>query len=71
MSDRDPRNSSRQGARFTPVVYRSFEHHLGDSVIWLGSTPILRENHLTMVRSLLPLTHFHQPHERTCGSTAI
>ncbi|GFX60875.1 hypothetical protein TNCV_1311681 [Trichonephila clavipes] len=26
------------------VVSRSFEHYTGDSTIWLGSTPILRED---------------------------
>ncbi|GFW12057.1 uncharacterized protein TNCV_4531221 [Trichonephila clavipes] len=31
---------------YTPVVIRSFEHHAGDTVIWLVSTPILRENTL-------------------------
>ncbi|GFV09575.1 uncharacterized protein TNCV_3159721 [Trichonephila clavipes] len=30
----------------TPVVGRSLEHHAGDSTIYLGSTPILRENTL-------------------------
>ncbi|GFW15171.1 hypothetical protein TNCV_173181 [Trichonephila clavipes] len=28
----------------TPVVSRSFEHHIGDSTIWLGFTPILRDD---------------------------
>ncbi|GFX50667.1 hypothetical protein TNCV_2722531 [Trichonephila clavipes] len=32
-----------------PVVIRSFEHLASDSMIWLVSTPILREN--TMGRS--------------------
>ncbi|GFV41088.1 hypothetical protein TNCV_2666791 [Trichonephila clavipes] len=27
-----------------PVVICSFEHDAGDNTIWLGSTPILREN---------------------------
>ncbi|GFX21105.1 hypothetical protein TNCV_4366851 [Trichonephila clavipes] len=42
----------------------SFEHHTGDCVIWLDSTPILRENILEVVKA------FHQPHKRTCGWTA-
>ncbi|GFX24444.1 hypothetical protein TNCV_992591 [Trichonephila clavipes] len=29
-----------------PVVSRSFEHHAGDSTIWLSSFPFLRENPL-------------------------
>ncbi|GFX73628.1 uncharacterized protein TNCV_1263971 [Trichonephila clavipes] len=44
MSDRGLRNSSWQGARCTPVVSCSFEHHTSVSTIWLVSTPILREN---------------------------
>ncbi|GFU47042.1 hypothetical protein TNCV_2616171 [Trichonephila clavipes] len=55
----------------TAVVSYSFEHHICDKTIWFGSTPILRENTLEMVRSLSPLFPFHQSHERTCGSTAI
>ncbi|GFW64069.1 uncharacterized protein TNCV_707741 [Trichonephila clavipes] len=39
-----PRSSSWQGASLTPVVNCSFEHHTGDSTIWLGSALILREN---------------------------
>ncbi|GFX97221.1 hypothetical protein TNCV_557111 [Trichonephila clavipes] len=66
-SDRSPQNSSWQGARCTPVVNRSFEHHTGDSTIWLVSTPILRENTL----GLPPLIPCRQPHVRTCGSTAV
>ncbi|GFV71362.1 hypothetical protein TNCV_3133531 [Trichonephila clavipes] len=41
-----------------------FEHHSGDNTIWLGSTPILRENTLMVVRGLLPRFPFRQPHER-------
>ncbi|GFS95113.1 uncharacterized protein TNCV_2704681 [Trichonephila clavipes] len=36
----------------TPVVSLSFEHHAGDSTILLGSTQILRENNLEVVRGL-------------------
>ncbi|GFV88375.1 hypothetical protein TNCV_1241881 [Trichonephila clavipes] len=62
-SDSGPRNSSWQGARCTPVVHRSREHHtgvpvLGSPVQVLSSTPILKEN-------------IHQPHEGTCSSKAI
>ncbi|GFX60747.1 hypothetical protein TNCV_4977231 [Trichonephila clavipes] len=64
MSERDGRNSSCQRARCAPVVNRRFEHHSGDSTFWLGITPNLRE------KTLSPLFPFHQPHERTCGSTA-
>ncbi|GFW96606.1 hypothetical protein TNCV_2846631 [Trichonephila clavipes] len=71
MSDRGPRNSSRQRAGCTPVVSRRFQHHTGDSTIRLGSTPILRENTLEVVRDLPPLFPFDQPHERTCGSMDI
>ncbi|GFW33316.1 hypothetical protein TNCV_2859931 [Trichonephila clavipes] len=42
VSDRGPRNSSRQKTTCTPVVIRIFEHHAGDSTFWLGSTPILK-----------------------------
>ncbi|GFW72593.1 hypothetical protein TNCV_3798211 [Trichonephila clavipes] len=38
ISDRGPRNSLRQIAGCTPVISRNFEHHAGDSTIWLGST---------------------------------
>ncbi|GFX25961.1 hypothetical protein TNCV_2303431 [Trichonephila clavipes] len=39
-SYQDPRNSSWQGASCTPDISRSFEHHTGNSTIFLGSTPI-------------------------------
>ncbi|GFY05608.1 uncharacterized protein TNCV_4402751 [Trichonephila clavipes] len=42
--DRGPRNSSWQRAIYTPVVNGSFEHHTYDSTIWLGFTPIFKEN---------------------------
>ncbi|GFV24956.1 hypothetical protein TNCV_884221 [Trichonephila clavipes] len=29
-----------------PRVNRGFEHHIADSTIWIGSTPILKENTL-------------------------
>ncbi|GFV38681.1 retrovirus-related Pol polyprotein from transposon 297 [Trichonephila clavipes] len=32
------------GLRCIPVVSCSSEHHAGDNTIWLGSTPILKEN---------------------------
>ncbi|GFW12379.1 hypothetical protein TNCV_816321 [Trichonephila clavipes] len=41
-----------------PVVSRIFEHHACDSTMWLGSTPILRENTLVVVQrppTFLPL----------------
>ncbi|GFX73125.1 hypothetical protein TNCV_4502041 [Trichonephila clavipes] len=63
MSDQGPRNSSRQRARFTPVVRRIFEHHTGNSTFWLGSTSILREI-TKVVRGLPPLFPFHQPNEK-------
>ncbi|GFW46043.1 hypothetical protein TNCV_3276611 [Trichonephila clavipes] len=71
MSDQGPRNSSWQGANCTPVVSSSFEHHAGDRALWIGSTPILREDTLGVIRDLPHLFPFHQPHERTCGSTAV
>ncbi|GFY21704.1 hypothetical protein TNCV_1168481 [Trichonephila clavipes] len=54
----------------THVVSRSFEHHTGDRTIYLGFTPMLREKTLEVVRTFPPL-FLHQPHERTCSSTAI
>ncbi|GFU06968.1 uncharacterized protein TNCV_503471 [Trichonephila clavipes] len=39
-------NSPQQGNTLTPVVSRSFEHHTGNRVIFLGSTPVLRESTL-------------------------
>ncbi|GFX20648.1 hypothetical protein TNCV_4269801 [Trichonephila clavipes] len=36
------------------AIIRSFEHHSGNSTIWLGFTPILRENTLGVVRNLPP-----------------
>ncbi|GFT37027.1 hypothetical protein TNCV_175461 [Trichonephila clavipes] len=58
-------------AGFTPVVCFIFEQHVGDSAIWLDSTPIRRETLWRVVRGLPSIFHFHQPHKRTCGSTAI
>ncbi|GFU96694.1 hypothetical protein TNCV_839191 [Trichonephila clavipes] len=49
----------------------SFEHHAGDSSIWLISIPILWVNTLGVVRGLPPLFPFHQPHEMTCGLMTI
>ncbi|GFX69398.1 hypothetical protein TNCV_1547291 [Trichonephila clavipes] len=50
-SDRGLRNSSWQGASFTPVINRSFEHHAGDSTFGLGFTPNFESqehpNHVT------------------------
>ncbi|GFW23285.1 hypothetical protein TNCV_3803841 [Trichonephila clavipes] len=48
----------------------SFEDHADDSTILHGCPSILK-NTLKMVMGLPPLLPFHQPHERTCGSTAI
>ncbi|GFT77698.1 hypothetical protein TNCV_4245651 [Trichonephila clavipes] len=39
----------------TPVVSRRFEHHTGDRMISLVSTPILRENTLGVAKGLPPL----------------
>ncbi|GFS93094.1 hypothetical protein TNCV_532921 [Trichonephila clavipes] len=50
---------------FTHVVRLSFEHNAGDNMIWLGSTPSLRENTLKVVRGLPPLYPFPQTHEKT------
>ncbi|GFU48961.1 hypothetical protein TNCV_3209451 [Trichonephila clavipes] len=71
-SDRSPQNSSQLRARiFTLVVSLSFEHHAGGSMILVGSTLFYREKTLGVARGLQPLFPFLQPHERTCGSTAI
>ncbi|GFX87920.1 uncharacterized protein TNCV_4373851 [Trichonephila clavipes] len=48
------RNSSWLWARYR-LGFRSFEHHTGDSTIWLRSTLILRKNTLEVVRDLPPL----------------
>ncbi|GFW51047.1 uncharacterized protein TNCV_3593291 [Trichonephila clavipes] len=56
-----PRNSLRQRAGCTPAVNRSFEHRTGGSTIWFGSTPILRENTLELVRCHPLVFPFHQP----------
>ncbi|GFX79104.1 hypothetical protein TNCV_3913891 [Trichonephila clavipes] len=71
VSDRGLRNSSWQGASCMPVVSRSFEHHTGDSTVFLVSTLILRENTLGVVRGIPPIFPFHQPQEGTCCSTVI
>ncbi|GFX44201.1 uncharacterized protein TNCV_4119971 [Trichonephila clavipes] len=42
-----------------PVVSRSFEHHTGDSTIYLGFTPILRGNTLGNVQG--PTTSYPLP----------
>ncbi|GFU76984.1 hypothetical protein TNCV_4521401 [Trichonephila clavipes] len=54
-----------------PVVSLSFKHHSGDSTILLGSTPILRDKNLGVVRGFANLFPFHKLLERTYGSTAI
>ncbi|GFV16018.1 hypothetical protein TNCV_3976731 [Trichonephila clavipes] len=51
---------SRQRARRTPVVNPSFEHHTGDTTIWLSSTPILRVYTPELFRDLPSLFLFHQ-----------
>ncbi|GFX81054.1 hypothetical protein TNCV_1910471 [Trichonephila clavipes] len=71
MSDRGPRNSLGHRASCTPTVILSFEHHTDDSTFGLEFARILKENTLGVVRGLLPLFSFHQPHVRTCGSTAV
>ncbi|GFS83169.1 hypothetical protein TNCV_1287521 [Trichonephila clavipes] len=40
-------------AECTLVIFRSFEHHTGDSTFWLDSITILRDNTLVEVRGLL------------------
>ncbi|GFX91677.1 hypothetical protein TNCV_3682631 [Trichonephila clavipes] len=72
MSDRGSRNSSRQRVKYMSAVIRIFEHHTGDGTIWLGSTLIMRENKYPGGGQglLISLFSFHQPHEKTCGSTA-
>ncbi|GFV00064.1 hypothetical protein TNCV_4057361 [Trichonephila clavipes] len=53
-------------AKATPVISLRFEHHVGDSMILFGSTPILRENkHPGSDEGPPPLFPFHQPHKRT------
>ncbi|GFW37700.1 hypothetical protein TNCV_415861 [Trichonephila clavipes] len=71
VSDRGLRNSSRKRSECTPVASCISEHYAGDKTFWLGSTRILRKNTLVVVKDLPPLCPFHQPHDRTCGSTAI
>ncbi|GFU13713.1 hypothetical protein TNCV_939391 [Trichonephila clavipes] len=45
VSDRGPQNSLRQEATYLRLPFSvSFEHHAGDSTIWLGFDPILKEN---------------------------
>ncbi|GFV00926.1 hypothetical protein TNCV_1387401 [Trichonephila clavipes] len=46
-----------KGEIFMPVVRLSFENHADDSRILLGSTPILRENTLGIIRGHSPLFH--------------
>ncbi|GFV29587.1 uncharacterized protein TNCV_329531 [Trichonephila clavipes] len=43
-----------KGLSCMPVVIRSFEHHTGDSKIWLVSTPKLKGNTLRVVKGLPP-----------------
>ncbi|GFX21805.1 hypothetical protein TNCV_2310841 [Trichonephila clavipes] len=71
VSDRGLKHSSRKRPSGTPVVSRSFGYHTDDGTIWLGSIPILKGNALEVVRGFPPLFTFHQPHKRTCDSTAI
>ncbi|GFX55472.1 hypothetical protein TNCV_267601 [Trichonephila clavipes] len=69
-SDPGPRISSWQGARCTPVVDRNHEHHIGEER-FSSIPPVLWKNTLWVVRGVPSLFLFHQPHARTCGSTAI
>ncbi|GFW67143.1 neuroligin-4, X-linked [Trichonephila clavipes] len=46
LSNRSPRNSSRQRTICMPVISSIFEHHADDSTIWIRSTPILWEKAL-------------------------
>ncbi|GFV73108.1 hypothetical protein TNCV_3665251 [Trichonephila clavipes] len=55
-----------KGLDSTPVVSRSYEHHVGDRAIWLVSTSILWENTLEMVRGFSHIFPFCQPLKRTC-----
>ncbi|GFU91543.1 hypothetical protein TNCV_2543091 [Trichonephila clavipes] len=45
VSDRSLRNSSRQRARCTPVISRSFEHYTGDSAILTRYHPNFEGEH--------------------------
>ncbi|GFW07609.1 hypothetical protein TNCV_3917421 [Trichonephila clavipes] len=65
MPGQSPRNSSLQRARCTPAAGHNFDHHSGDNTLWLGSTPILKNNTIGVVRSFPPLFPFHQPLQRT------
>ncbi|GFV94798.1 hypothetical protein TNCV_1027961 [Trichonephila clavipes] len=67
MSPRGPQNSSRQRARFTAMICRSFEHHTSGSMIWLSSTSELSENTLKGDQRFPSHFSLHQPLERTCG----
>ncbi|GFT54388.1 hypothetical protein TNCV_2727251 [Trichonephila clavipes] len=53
ISSRPSKFIAAKGLIFTPVISRSSEHHIGDSMILLGTTPILRENTLRPPTSLL------------------
>ncbi|GFX41034.1 hypothetical protein TNCV_2217321 [Trichonephila clavipes] len=56
----------------TPVVGCSLEHHTGNRTILLPQFHTYLEGEYPVgVRGLQPLLPFHQPHERTCVSTAI
>ncbi|GFU67594.1 uncharacterized protein TNCV_1643431 [Trichonephila clavipes] len=50
-SARGARISSRQRAKWTPVISRSFEHHTGDSTISLSSILILRKKILECLKA--------------------
>ncbi|GFX40055.1 hypothetical protein TNCV_2100581 [Trichonephila clavipes] len=59
---------ARQIHRGKGSLAAAFEHHLGVRAIWLDCTPTLREN---TDGSQWPPYPLHEPHESTCGSTAI
>ncbi|GFY09157.1 hypothetical protein TNCV_4663481 [Trichonephila clavipes] len=50
-----------KGLEIYSCRYSSFEHHTGDSTIWLGSTPILRENTLGVIKD----SHLSSPSTNT------
>ncbi|GFS79102.1 uncharacterized protein TNCV_4408271 [Trichonephila clavipes] len=64
VSDRSPRNSSWQRAKCMPLLSPSFEHHTGDSAIWLSSIPILK-NGMSLLACLIDLSGLLQIESRT------
>ncbi|GFT43452.1 hypothetical protein TNCV_815041 [Trichonephila clavipes] len=68
--DQGPRNSSCQRAKWRLSLAVALST-IQVTERFTSVSPNFEEEHPGVVRCISPLFHFHQPHERTCGSTVI